>query len=80
MNKIVREHYPVDKLPEDLRELFPNAEEVTIEISVADEAREQTGAETVAMFKQLRGPPGEQNKTMGDIVRDVRLLRDEWED
>lgn len=80
MNKVVREHYPVEKLPKDLRELFPNADEVTIEITAAEEARMLTGAETIAMLERLRGPAGQQKKTMEEIVRDVRQLRDEWED
>ena len=38
MNKIVREHYPVDKLPEDLRELLDPSKPVTLVIEQDDEA------------------------------------------
>ena len=34
MNRIVREHYPVSKLPEDLRKEFPGQEEVTLTLEV----------------------------------------------
>lgn len=80
MNKIVREHYPVEKLPEDLRELFPGQSEVTVEITAAGEARTMTGAEAVAMFRRLGETSGDPTRTMPEIVQDVRQLRDEWED
>jgi hypothetical protein len=32
MNRIVREHYPVEKLPEDLREGIPAGEQVTVTV------------------------------------------------
>ena len=80
MNKIVREHYPVEKLPEDLRELFPGQSEVTVEITAAGDAMPMTGADAIAMFRRLRETPSDQLKTMTEIVQDVRQLRDEWED
>jgi hypothetical protein len=85
MNKIVREHYPVDRLPEDLRRLVPNASEVLLEITVATElpgkaARPMTGAETAAMIRELHRDRPSGARTMEDIVREVRELRDEWDD
>lgn len=85
MNKIVREHYPVENLPEDLRKLVPNASEVLLEITVASEvpseiSRPMTGAETVAMIRELHRDRPVGGRTMEDIVKEVRELRDEWDD
>ena len=85
MNKIVREHYPVEKLPEDLRALVPNASEVLLEITFASASPDKTskpmtGAETAAMIRELhRDRPGG-GRTMEEIVKEVRELRDEWDD
>ena len=85
MNKIVREHYPVEKLPEDLRALVPDASEVMLEITVPDAPsgrvpQGMTGTETAAMIRELhRGRVGPA-RTMEDIVKEVRELRDEWDD
>tara|TARA_R110002124_G_scaffold114535_28_gene269496 strand:- start:10044 stop:10301 length:258 start_codon:yes stop_codon:yes gene_type:complete len=85
MNKIVREHYPVENLPEDLRALVPNASEVLLEITVANElpsetARPMTGAETAAMIRELHRKRAGGGRTMDEIVKEVRELRDEWDD
>ena len=81
MNKIVREHYPVENLPEDLRVLVPHAQDVLIEITVGDAPRgKMTGAETAAMIRDLHRDRTDRGRTMDEIVKDVRALRDEWED
>lgn len=82
MNKIVREHYPVERLPEDLRRLVPDAEEVTLEITVAGRTgtRLASGAETAELVRKLRENNTGRTRTMADIVSDVRELRDEWDD
>jgi 2-methylcitrate dehydratase PrpD len=80
MNKIVREHYPVEKLPEDLRRLVPQASEVTLEITFAAERHPMTGAEAATLMREQRKSVQEKGRTMEEIVREVRELRDEWED
>ena len=81
MNKIVREHYPVEKLPEDLRALVPNAQDVLIEITVSDAPEgKMSGAETAAMIRELHRNRADRGRTMDEIVKEVRSLRDEWED
>ena len=85
MNKIVREHYPVEKLPEDLRALVPDASEVLLEITFASGSRDNaakpmTGAETAAMIRELHRDRPSGGRTMKDIVKEVRELRDEWDD
>lgn len=90
MNKIVREHYPVDKLPEDLRKLVPGAAEVTIEVTVEDDdtgdeaiaAPVLTAEEAVAMMREMQRHVAARGEsvTEQEAVRRVRELRDEWDD
>ena len=88
MNKIVREHYPVENLPEDLRELLPDAAEVTIEVTVEDDEEDTTIAppmtteEAVAMMReiQLHVAARGESVTEEEAVRRIRELRDEWDD
>ena len=48
MNRLVREHYPVSKLPEDLREGFEGRGEVTITIETDPENQGNKGEDSVA--------------------------------
>lgn len=90
MNKIVREHYPVEKLPEDLRALVPGAAEVTIEVTVedgeddddADIVAPLTAEEAVAMMREMQRHVAARGEsvTEKEAVRRVRELRDEWDD
>ncbi|SEQ08930.1 hypothetical protein SAMN05428969_1908 [Devosia sp. YR412] len=85
MNKVVREHYPVEKLPEDLRAEFPNATFVTVEVAVDDEvsfappASPMTGPETADYIRKLHAGRTDKGRSMEDIVAEVRQLRDEWD-
>ena len=71
MNKIVREHYPAERLPEELREgLAPDARvTVTIETEVPPE-KVLTLEEMFALRREVFSSPEE-------AVRHVRALRDE---
>lgn len=80
MNKIVREHYPVENLPEDLRRLVPQVREVTLEITVAEERSSMTGAEAAALMRAQRRALHQNGRSMQEIVKEVRDLRDEWDD
>jgi hypothetical protein len=93
MNKIVREHYPVSKLPEDLREQFSGLETVTVvgeetENAEAerdfwsipiDEIRTRTPEQVMADFNHIRSL-GLANVTPEEAVARIRELRDEWDD
>jgi hypothetical protein len=74
MNKIVRDHYPVSSLPEDLREgLDPNN-------SVRIVIEETTPPAQTQLLRELldrarRSPP-----IGDDPVARIRELRDEWDD
>ena len=51
MNKLVREHYPVSDLPEDLREGFENGSDVTITVETGP--RQQDPVERPASVAQV---------------------------
>ena len=76
MNRIVREHYPVERLPEDLRPELGLAQTVTLVIE-SDEmtSRERVRSAAIADLLEHRRtlPP-----SAPDAVERVRMLRDEW--
>ena len=90
MNKIVREHYPVEKLPEDLRRLVPGVAEVTIEVTVEDEDGEDeansasplTPEDAMAMMREMQRHVAARGEsvTESEAVKRVRELRDEWDE
>lgn len=74
MSKIVREHYPASRLPDDLREGMDPSKDVTV--TVVQEER----PERVMTFEEIfasRRPPF---RTAEEIDAEVRGLRDEWQD
>lgn len=85
MNKIIREHYPVEKLPEDLRANLPAGANVTVEITQEDAQRDvrplaKTAEEAAALIRQLQSHKSGQGRTEQEIVAEIRALRDEWDD
>jgi hypothetical protein len=75
MNKIIREHYPVSKLPKDLRPSNdPNAR-VTVTVTVDEEVPEYVP--TLDEIWAMRRPP---YQTKEEIDIDLRRQRDEWDD
>lgn len=73
MNKIVRHHYPVSKLPEDLREGLSSDAEVTVVLE--EEAVDERPMTLEQMFALSR-----QTFASGKEVDDyVRAMRDEWD-
>jgi hypothetical protein len=84
MNKIVREHYPVEKLPEDLRRLVSDAESVTVELTEegGPALKPLTRDEAVAMMRQSQQEHAARGTsvTTEEAVRRIRELRDEWDD
>lgn len=85
MNKIVREHYPVEKLPEDLRADFPSDALVTVQVVQEDELIFSTqpdpmSAEQLAdLIRRRHEGKTEPGRSIEDIVAEVRALRDEWD-
>jgi hypothetical protein len=76
MNRIVRENYPVSKLPKDLQAgLDPDAA-VTVTI-VEEEIKAPEHVMTLEEIWALRTPPF---RTAQEIDDDLRRQRDEWDD
>lgn len=77
MNKIVLEHYPASKLPEELRgEIAPGA---SVKITVEEESgrRPMTREELHKSLLDARAKaPG---VTLEEAVARIRELRDEWD-
>jgi hypothetical protein len=77
VNRIVRERYPVDRLPDDLRQDLGLAITATVVIS-PEETTSRVRARSVAIAALL-----EHRKTLqptpDDAVDRVRALRDEWD-
>ncbi|WP_165216179.1 hypothetical protein [Affinirhizobium pseudoryzae] len=76
MNKIVREHYPVEKLPEDLREGLEPGATVRVVLEVdgeAEAARRQLDAWSENFWSQK---PAEREALSRDaLLEQLRVLR-----
>lgn len=82
MNKIVREHYPVEKLPEDLREGLRPGATVRVVLEVDDvriERHSMSFEESMRLIKDYRRDNPER-VSVEDAVRRIRDLRDEWDE
>jgi hypothetical protein len=74
MNRIVREHYPVSQLPEELRPSDdPN---IKVTVIVEEEERPEKIMSLEEIFAARRPP----FRTAEEIDRDLRQQRDEWDD
>lgn len=80
MNRIVKEHYPAAKLPEDLREGLDPDGKVTVtvieEVPVGPEAEEREPMTLEEIFAYRFIAP----RSTEEIDRDIRRMRDEWDD
>jgi hypothetical protein len=78
VNKIVRTHYPVEKLPEDLRFGFSGSKTVTIIVKDDDPTDSDSDRDAIveAMLKARDIRP----ELSDDPVKRIRALRDEWDD
>ena len=76
MNKIVRERYPVDQLPKDLRGSFRPGATVTVIVEESAVDQSITGVNFIAELEALRSnlPVADD-----DPVERIRKLRDEWD-
>ncbi len=75
MNKIVREHYPAYRLPDDLRVGVDPKAHVTITVTVEEQRPERPP--TLNEIWAMRRPP---YRTKEAIDADLRRKRDEWDD
>ena len=76
MNKIVREHYPASKLPEDLREGVDPQSTVTVIVTVEGLQRPEHVMSLEEIFAARRPP----FRSVEEINEDIRKQRDEWDD
>ena len=76
MNRIVKEHYPASRLPEDLRAGMDPESTVTVTI-VEEEAMRSGKLMTLDELWAMRTPPF---RTAHEIDKDLRRQRDEWDD
>ena len=75
MNRIIREHYPASRLPEDLRAgVDPSA---TVTVTIVEEENRPEKVMSLEEIWALRTPPF---RTAKEIDDDLRRQRDEWDD
>ncbi|MBW8321403.1 MAG: hypothetical protein K0M49_20770 [Arenimonas sp.] len=92
MNKIVRDHYPVENLPADLRQGLDDNMTVRVVIEVENEPAHDTLAlpgsartkpltieETLEMIRRYKAE-GHPSVSAEEGVARIRELRDEWDD
>jgi hypothetical protein len=75
MNRIVKEHYPASKLPEDLRAGVDPA--ATVTVTVVEERALPADTVTLEEVFASRRPPF---RTVEEIDAGLRRQRDEWDD
>ncbi|MDX8526061.1 hypothetical protein RFM68_16285 [Mesorhizobium sp. MSK_1335] len=77
MNKVILEHYPASKLPNELREGIALSASVTV--TVEEEAKRPLDRKQLLelMRNAQANAPG---TSLEEAVARVRALRDEWED
>jgi hypothetical protein len=75
MNRIVVQHYPVAKLPEELRKGIDPARKATVTVT----EEEGSSCETISLEEifAARKPP---YISPAEIDEDIRRLRDDWDD
>ena len=75
MNKIVKEHYPASKLPEDLRAGVDPLSTVTVTI-----VEEERPPEKIMTLEEIFSLEGFRRRSAAEIDDDLRRQRDEWDD
>jgi hypothetical protein len=76
MNKIVREHYPVDRLPEDLRRDLEGSTSVRLTLEVGSTPASRS-RDVLERARQMREAGLIKPTTEGEAVERIRRLRDE---
>jgi hypothetical protein len=72
MNKVVREHYPASKLPDELREGIDPSKDVTV--TVVEEERPECVL-TLDQIFALRRPPFLSKEEIDEHIRELRRDR-----
>ena len=80
MNRVVREHYPVANLPEDLQAGFAGQPEVKITLEAQPARPSDEAAEPRGQFSRFRHLAQSNFDSIKDVVAHVREIRDEWDE
>ncbi|MBC2771283.1 hypothetical protein H6M51_00310 [Rhizobium sp. AQ_MP] len=82
MNKIVREHYPVENLPADLREGLTDGSTVRVVVEVEGDAPNPAKTSFEDFMKKVEAYRSQDDRrvTTAEAVARIRELRDEWDD
>lgn len=80
MNKIVREHYPVENLPEDLRQSLPPGITVRLTVELDNDKPVPGPPARRAWLEDIMRRKADIQVTSDDPVQRIRQLRDEWDD
>mgnify|MGYP000904163437 CR=1 FL=1 len=78
MNKIVLEHYPASKLPQELRGSIALGASVKITVEEESLRRTMTREDLIKSFRDARAKA--KGVTLEEAVARIRELRDEWDD
>lgn len=77
MNKVVRkEHYPVDRLPDDLKADLPAGSLVKVTVEIEEERPERP----MTLEEIFSAVPPEARSTPEEIDAFIRAERDAWDD
>lgn len=74
MNRVTREHYPIERLPDDLRRDLPATGRVSVAITLENEAEVPTG-----QFSRFRDRCRGGFASPTEIDAHLSALRDEWD-
>ena len=77
MNKIVRHHYPVSNLPDDLREAF--APDAAVTVVVEEESEQARKVMSAERLEELFALAPRTSKSIDEVNKHVREMRDEWD-
>lgn len=81
-DKIIREDYPVERLPEDLREGLGDVARVRVTVEPSGKTAETklaAWARIETHIAKARAAPGFKPVTNKEAVARIRELRDEWD-
>lgn len=79
MNKIIREHYPVSRLPEDLRHTFPKDATVRIIVESEERAPRKSFAQIRKEIDNAKQAGAYSSTSAAEARNQIRALRDEWD-
>ena len=81
MNRIVRDYYPAERLPDDLQKLIDPSRPIRIVIEQDDDQKvRKSPEELLAMLDAYRETIKGKGISTEDAVARIRELRDEWDD